>query len=267
MKQIGLIAGNGEFPFIFARAARQKGYEVVAICIREETSPEIETEVARSVWIGLGELAKLLTILKEERIDTLALAGQVRQIHVLRDTTALDAEMRGVLDSLDIRKPTALFERICAKIESLGIRIVNSTTFLDELLPRKGTLTKKGPSDAQWKDIAFGVEVAKELARLDIGLTVVVKRGVIVALEAVEGTNEAIARGGAWGGEGTVVVKVARPDQDMRFDIPVIGPRTIEALRGVRSGVLAVEAGKTLIIDRASCLKEADSAGISVVAL
>ncbi len=265
--KIGLIAGNGRFPLIFAREARKKGAQIIAIAIKEETSPDLEGLVDKLFWVGVGELKRLFEIVKEEKLTTLVMAGQVRHKLIFEKGIKLDPAMKALLETIIDRKTDSLIGAVAKKLESFGIKLIDSTTFLSDYLPKKGTLTKREPIQKEWEDINFGREVAKSIAGLDIGQTVVVKEKAVLAVEAIEGTDLAIRRGAEFGKEDVVIVKVSKPSQDMRFDIPVVGPETIELMKEVGASCLAVEAEKTLLIDKDEMLSLADKYGISVVAI
>ena len=264
--RIGLIAGNGRFPILFAQAARKKGLEVVAIAINEETEKELEGYVDKIYWLGAGELEKLLQVLAQERLPSVVMAGQVKHKRLFDKSIKLDPKMQGLLRGVKDKKTDSLIGAIAKRLESSGIKLLDSTTFLSDYLPRKGILTKKGLDKRVLGDIEFGRGIAKAIAELDIGQSIVVKDKAVLAVESIEGTDEAIRRGAKYGKEGIVVVKVSKPKQDMRFDVPIIGPETIKLLRELKAACISIEAGKTLIIDREETIKLADESGIGIVA-
>ena len=260
MERLGLIAGNGQFPFVVARSAKGKGYSVAACAIRGETDPALEKEVEALTWVELWELEKLLHFFKTQGVQKALMAGQVKKERLFKEAP------------LRLRLPSRIADRallgmVVKSLKGIGVRLLDSTYFLSSDLVKKGCLSKRTPTREEWKDVAFGRKVARRTAFFEVGQTVVVKQGVVLAIEALEGTDQAIRRGGALGREGVVVVKMARPRQDMRFDVPVIGPRTIEALREVRASTLAVQAGKTLLIEKERLRVEADAVGLALVGI
>jgi len=265
--RIGLIAGNGRFPIIFAESARKKGVEVIAIGINEETSKELEKFVNKIYWLGVGELDKLLKIFREENIRSIVMAGQVKHKLLFDKNIKIDERMQFLLGSLKNKKTDSIIGAVARLLEFKGIKVLSSIIFLSEYLPKKGVLTKQLPDDRVLKDIDFGRKIAKSIAGLDIGQSVVVKDRVVLAVESIEGTDEAIRRAERYGKDGIVVIKVTKPMQDMRFDVPVIGPDTIKLLQEVKAACIAIEAKKTLIIDKEETLKLADEAGIIVIAI
>jgi len=267
VNRIGLIAGNGRFPIIFAESARKKGIEVIAIGINEETSKELEKFVNKIYWLGVGELDRLLKILREENIRSIVMAGQVKHKLLFDKNIKIDGKMQFLLGSLKDKKTDSIIGAVARLLEFKGIKVLSSIIFLSEYLPKKGVLTKQLPDDRVLKDIDFGRKIAKAIAGLDIGQSVVVKDRVVLAVESIEGTDEAVRRAAKYGKDGIVVIKVTKPRQDMRFDVPVIGPDTIKLLQEVKAACIAVEAKKTLIIDKPETLKLAESSGISIVAV
>ncbi|NQT75684.1 MAG: UDP-2,3-diacylglucosamine diphosphatase LpxI [Candidatus Omnitrophica bacterium] len=263
--RIALIAGNGRFPIIFAREARKKGAEVVAIGINEETEKELERHVNKIYWLGVGELGKLFQILMQEKLTSVVMAGQVKHKRLF-ENVQLDSEMQDLLYSVRDKKTDSLIGAVAKRLEGAGIKLLDSTTFLKDFIPEKGILTKHTLDKRVAADIEFGREIAKSIAGLDIGQTVVVKDKVCLAVESIEGTDEAIKRGAKYGKEGIVVVKVSKPNQDMRFDIPIIGPETIKLLKEVKASCISIEAKKSLIIDKDQTIKSANESGVGIVA-
>jgi DUF1009 family protein len=261
--KIGLIAGKGQFPLLFAQAAGSQGFQVIALAHRGETEPGLAGLVARIHWVYVGQLGKIIRIFKKEGVSRAVLAGGISRGRLFTqfrpDLRALSL-IRRVGGGQDDR----LLRAVAEELEGEGIEIAPSTLFLEELLASKGQLSRRAPTAEELRDINLGFMVAKEIGRMDIGQCVVVRRQVVVALEAVEGTDETIRRGGSLAGPGAVVVKVSKPGQDLRFDVPAVGRQTIRAMREVQAGVLAVDAGKTLMFDRREMLKEADGAAIAV---
>jgi len=261
---IGLIAGNGRFPLYCARAAREGGYEVIAVAIKEETSPELEKIVDHIRWFHVGELQGMIDTFLGRGIDRLVMAGKITKTHMF-NTLRPDARLMRVFEKTPIRNDDALLKALADEFDSEGIHVCDSTLFLTSLLPEKGPLTRRHPTQEEWLDIQYGHEIAKKIAGLDIGQTVVVKNRAILAIEAIEGTDEAILRGGKLGNGGVTVVKVARPDQDMRFDLPVIGVDTIRTLIQSKARCLAFQERKTLLLDRAEVIAMADAADLAIV--
>jgi UDP-2,3-diacylglucosamine hydrolase len=263
--QIGLIAGEGQFPFIVARAAKEQGLRVVAVAIKEETSPELSQSVDRIYWLHIGELGKLIRAFRGEGITKTVMAGKVQKKHLF---SQIKPDLRATLLYMRLKEKNddAILKGIDEELRGEGIEVVACTSIISDLLAPRGVLTSRSPSQWEQKDIEFGKRMARAIAGLDIGQTVVVKNQIVLAVEAIEGTNLAIARGAEWGGEGSVVVKVARPEQDMRFDVPVVGRSTLEVMREVKASVLALEAEKVIILEKEEMLSLAEEAKISIVA-
>lgn len=265
MDTIGLISGNGNFPILCATEAKKRGVRVVAVGIRGETEPALEGMVDRFYWINLGELTKLIRFLKKEGVTKALMVGQIKHVSIFKQLT-LDLKALGLLMKLKNKKADTLLGGVVQVLEEEGISILPSTTFLSHLLPSKGILTRTQPTKAIKKDITFGTEIAKGIAGLDIGQTVVVKNRSVVAVEAMEGTDETIRRGGIIGGRGTVVVKVSKPQQDVRFDVPVVGLKTIQTMAEAGAHALALDAAKTLFFDQEKALPMADKHEICIIA-
>lgn len=266
LARIGLIAGNGRFPLYFADSARKQGYQVVAVAIREETSPELAELVEGIHWFHVGQLQAMIDTFVEAGVKQLVMAGKITKTRMFNQLQP-DARLRAVFEKTPIRNDDALLKALAGEFISAGIHVCDSTTFLSALLPEKGTLTRRQPTAEEWLDINYGYDIAKKIADLDIGQTVVVKNRAILAVEAIEGTDEAILRGGRLGCGEVIVVKVSRPKQDMRFDIPVVGLDTIRSLSHVRARCLAIEEKKTLLLDREAFIGAAESIGTAVVVL
>ena len=266
--RIGLIAGNGRFPFLALDAARSLGYEVTVVAIRDEADPDLDAAATRLPgadihWVSLGQLGRCITILKDAGVSRALMAGQVKHTKVfgvLPDLTLLS-----VLSRLRMRNTDALISAVADVLKENGIELVNSTSFLQPLLAEPGSLTRRSPTTDEAADLAFGYTMADAVADRDIGQTVVVKDRAVVAVEAMEGTDEVIARAGRLAGAGTCVVKVAKPKQDMRFDVPVVGVATIHAMREAGATALSVDAGRTLVLDGEVVFQAADDAEIAVV--
>jgi DUF1009 family protein len=266
MVRLGLIAGNGQFPLIFCAAARAEGVEVIVVAHQGETPPAITDQVPHVTWVRVGELGKILATFHEAGVTQAVMAGGIYKTGAM---THIQPDARGLafISKLPSLKDDVILRGVAQELEDEGITIVESTRFLSSLVPQEGILTHAEPDAQQWQDIRLGVAVAKEIGRWDIGQSVVVKRGTVLAVEGVEGTNAAIRRGGALGGEGSIVVKVSKPQQDLRFDVQAVGPDTITVMHEVQAAVLAIEAGKTLMIERPALLAHAQDKGIRVVAV
>ena len=276
MQRIGLIAGNGKFPLLVLDAARAAGHEVVVAAIKEEAFPEIEDHGAVSVhWLSLGELSKLIETYQREGVRRAIMAGQVRHKQIF-SAIRPDWRLAKLLLSLTTRNTDSLLGAVAKVLAEEGITLENSTRLLEPLLVKPGVLTRRAPTDEERKNINYGRAVAGELARHDIGQTVVIADAACVAVEAMEGTDATIERAGQvmsslHGDASTLsraltVVKIAKPNQDMRFDVPVIGVKTIEVMQGAGATCLALDAGKCLLLDGEKIPDAADAAGIAVVA-
>ena len=262
-----VIAGNGSFPFLVLEAARDQGIDPLVVAIKEETLPEIAQKTSNLHWLSLGEVSKLLELLSAERIEKVVLAGQVKHAQIFSSIKP-DGLVSRALAGLQRKNTDALIGAFVRMLEGRGMRVVDSTLFLKPLLAEPGPMTRRAPDESEMSDIAFGREMAKKLAGLDIGQTVVVAERAVVAVEAMEGTDRAIERAATLSnGRRLVVVKVSKPRQDMRFDVPVIGLKTIEVMQRSNATVLAVDAGKTLLFERPRLLEAADQAGIAIVGM
>jgi DUF1009 family protein len=266
--RIGLIAGNGRFPFLALQGARGLGHDVTVVAVKEEAFPELEG-AARAAgadlhWVSLGHLGKCIKILKEAGVGQAIMAGQVKHARIFSGIIP-DLTLLSVLTKLRARNTDALISAVAEVLRDEGIELLNSTAFLDPLLARPGTLSRREPTAEELEDIAYGYRIADAIAGLDIGQTIVVKDKAVVAVEAMEGTDVVIARAGEIAGPGTKVVKVAKPKQDMRFDVPVVGVATVEAMTQAGATAITVDAGKTLIVDGERFFDAANLAGIAVV--
>jgi len=262
----GLIAGNGRFPFLVLEGAREQGIDMVVAAIKEETAPEIERHAARVEWIGVGQLGRLIRFFKRERVTHAIMAGQVRHRQIFRVNALPDLRMVKMLARLPTKNTDSLIGAVADELAIEGITLVESTTLLESFLAREGVLTRRKPGKEERADFDYGLEVAREIARLDLGQTLCVKDRAIIAVEAMEGTDAVIARAGEiTGSRPFVVVKVAKPGQDMRFDVPVIGVPTIEAMRRAGATGIHVTANKTLLFDKEQLVELADRAGICVM--
>jgi hypothetical protein len=262
----GLIAGNGKFPFLVLEAARSRGIEMTVFAIREEASEDLERVATRHHWIALGELSRTLELMQEEHIGQAVMAGQVKHTRIFQ-LIKPDWKLMKLLMSLPSRNTDSLIGSVARLLEEEGIRLVDSTAFLEPLVPQVGVLTHRAPNAEEAADIEYGLEVARHIAGLDLGQTVVVRERACVAMEAMEGTDETIERAARLtNGQRIVVVKVSKPGQDMRFDVPVVGHRTLEVMHRSNATALAVDAGRTLLFDRDQLIQEADATGIAIQA-
>ncbi len=267
MEKIGLIAGNRRFPILFCEAARKRNYSIVAVAIKGDTSSKIKKCADKVYWIGLGEFSRLFEIFKSEGITKIVMAGQIGPHRLFSKDMDKDAELKDLLTRVKDKRADTLFTAVAERLRMSGFELIDSTTFVKDLLPAKGTLTRREPCLREWEDINFGLGLAKAVAALDIGQTVAVKHKAIVAIEALEGTDNLIRRAGKIARGGITVVKVSKPKQDMRFDIPVIGLNTVKNLIRAKATCMAIEAAKTLFIDKEESIKLADKKGVSLVAL
>lgn len=266
MKRLGLIAGNGKFPLILAEQAKKEGYSLVAIAHRGETLKEIENLIDEVTWIYVGQLGKMIRTLLRARVSEAVMAGGIRKVRFLEN---FRPDLRGArfLARMKSTDDDALLRGVAEELQREGIKIVDSTLCLSQIVPAEGVLTKRAPTAAEWEDVRFGFRIAKEVGGLGIGQTVVVKKRVVVAVEALEGTDAAIERAGALAKSGFVAVKVSKPTQDLRFDVPAAGVETIRRLHETGGTALAVEAGRTILLEKDVLLKAADDFGIAVVAV
>jgi hypothetical protein len=263
----GLIAGNGRFPFLVLEGARSQGIEMAVIAIREEASPELERVAKKFHWVSLGELSKAIELLQQEGVKQAVMAGQVKHNKIF-SAIRPDWRLAKLLFSLPRKNTDSLIGAVAKVLADEGIHLVDSTAFLQPLLPEPGVLTRRGPDKDEAADIAYGLGVARQIAAMDIGQTVVIADCACVAVEAMEGTDETIERAARLAaGKRLVVVKVSKPAQDMRFDVPVIGLPTIEKMRIAGATALVVDAGKTLLFDRDKLIAAADAAGIAIEAV
>jgi DUF1009 family protein len=264
--QLGLIAGKGVYPLLLAQSAKQQGVKrVVVVAFRKETDPGIAAYADEVHWVYVGQLEALLHALEASGVTQAAMAGQITPTHLFR--IRMDGAMLALLKRLPKRNAETIFGAIGDELAGRGITLQPASRFMEAHMPEAGILSRRDPSSEERSDIAFGIDIAKATSSLDIGQTVVVKQGTVLAVEAFEGTDAAILRAGRLGGPGAVVVKVAKPGHDMRFDIPVVGMHTMKTLRKAGVSVLAVEAGKAILLERERVLEKADRIGLAVVAL
>ena len=267
MERIAVIAGRGKFPLLFCREARANGFSVVALAVKGDTSRQIQKCAAQVYWIDISQFKKIFDILEKEGLKKLVMAGQVNPRHLFGKKIHQDSELKKILASLENQKADTIFSAIVRAIEERGVEVLDSSLFLGNYMPGKGILTCRQPAFNEWEDIYFGFKAAKMLGALDIGQSVAIKSKTVVAVEALEGTDRTIRRAGMIAGAGISLVKVSKPKQDMRFDIPVVGLRTLQNLARVRASCLALEAGKTLFIDKEKAVRLADRTGIAIVAV
>jgi DUF1009 family protein len=262
----GLIAGNGRFPFLVLEGARSQGIDMAVIALKEEASPELAQSTKRLHWVSLGELSKAIELMHSEGVKQAVMAGQVKHNKIF-SAIRPDWKLAKLLFALPRKNTDALIGAVARVLEDEGIRLVDSTLFLKPLVPEVGVLTKRAPDEREAADMAYGLGVAREIASMDIGQTVVIADRACVAVEAMEGTDETIARAARIAaGKPLVVVKVSKPKQDMRFDVPVVGLPTIEQMKKSGATALGVDAGRTLLFDRTELIQQADAAGIAIQA-
>ena len=267
--KLGLIAGNGRFPFLILDAARAQRHDVTIIAAREEAFPELDDAAARHGvpihWISLGQLGKCVKLLKEAGVTRAVMAGQVKHTKIFAGGIVPDLMLLGVMKQLMSKNTDGIIGAVANVLKDQGIELIDSTSLLQPLLAGAGLLTRRAPSEHEQKDFEFGYRMADTIAGLDIGQTIAVKHQAVVAVEAMEGTDEVIARAGHLAGPGVVIVKVAKPNQDMRFDVPVIGFATITAMRAAGATALSIDAGKALVLDGDAVFAAANEAGIAIV--
>src|SRR5579859_4753092 len=262
----GLIAGNGRFPFLVLEGARSQGIEMAVIALKEEAAPELERSAKRLHWVSLGELSKAIDLMHQEGVTQAVMAGQVKHNKIF-SAIRPDWKLAKLLFSLPRKNTDALIGAVARVLEDEGIRLVDSTLFLKPLLPEAGVLTRRAPNEHEAEDIAYGRGLAQQIAGMDIGQTVVISDRACVAVEAMEGTDEVIARAARIAaGKPLVVVKVSKPGQDMRFDVPVVGLPTVEQMKSSGATALAIDAGRTLLFDRTKLIELADASGIAIQA-
>src|SRR6202521_2900103 len=262
----GLIAGNGRFPFLVLEGAHSLGIDMTVIALKEEASAELEKLAKRLHWVSLGELSKTIDLMHQEGVKQAVMAGQVKHNKIFSSIRP-DWKLAKLLFSLPLKNTNSLIGAVAGVLESEGIQLVDSTTFLKPLIPAAGVLTRRAPDEREAADIAYVREIARQIAGLDLGQTVVIRDKACVAVEAMEGTDETIERAARIADGGAlVVVKVSKPRQDMRFDVPVVGLQTVEVMRRCRVSALAMDAGRTLLFNRARVIEAADAAGIAIEA-
>jgi DUF1009 family protein len=264
MERIGLIAGNGTFPLLFARTAKKEGIGVVAVAHEGETDPDLAREVDACTWIKVGQLDTIIRTFQDAGVRRAVMAGGIRKAALL-EHFAPDERGQRFLARLTRWGDDVLLRGVAEELEGEGIAVVESTLFLGSILTPEGPLTTRVPDEAQWGDIRYGLAAAKGVGAWDIGQTVVVKSRMVLSVEALEGTDDTLRRGGALGRGGAVAVKVSKPSQDLRFDVPAVGPATIAVCRDAGIAVLALEAGRTLLLEREALLAAAAAADLVIV--
>ncbi len=262
--KIGIIAGGGQFPLLFAKAAHSQGLKVYAAAHQGETDEALVDHVERLQWVKLGQLGKIISFFKQEGVKKTVFIGSITKTNIFRDVRP-DLKGLELWNKINIKQDDAILRAVADRLEKDGIEVVASTGYVPELLFPKGILTKKKPTKDQMADIIYGWEIARSLGNLDIGQCVVVRNQTVLAVEAIEGTDATILRGGTLGKEKAVVVKLRKPKQDLRFDLPAIGMKTIDSMKEVKASVLAVEAEYALFFDRDAVIQAADNAGIVIV--
>ncbi len=263
--QIGIIAGAGSLPEIISVDAKKRGYRVVTVAVEGLASSEMNSLSDVIKWVNPGQLGVMLKTFRDNDVNSILMAGKVPKVILLKSKITPDLRAVKVLLSLKNKGDDVILRALTSEIEKEGMNVIDVASFSPHLLTPEGLLTKRQPSRDEEKDIKYGWKIAKEIGRLDIGQTVVVKSCSVMAVEAIEGTDEAILRGGSWAGEGAVIVKVSKPQQDMRLDVPVAGIDTLKAIIKVKAGVLVLEAYKSIIINKEQFLSMADNSGICVI--
>ena len=262
--KFGLIAGNGEFPFLVVEGAKKQGASLAVVAIKEETDKRIEAVADKVIWVGIGQLGRMISFFKKEKVEKAMMAGQVKHVQIFSGALP-DVRMLKMLWNLPRRNTVALIGGIADELAKEGIELIDSTYFIKDQLAPAGVLTKRKPNETELGNIEYGLHIAGELVRLDLGQTIVVRAKACVAIEAMEGTDATIKRAGELANGKLTVIKVAKPNQDMRFDVPVVGVPTIETMIAAGATCLSVTANKTLIFDRDEMLRLADKNSISIV--
>lgn len=262
--KFGLIAGNGQFPFLVLDGARKSGASLAIVAIKEETDPRIDDVAENVTWVGIGQLGKMISFFKKNDVDRVIMAGQVKHVQIFSGAMP-DVRMVKMLWRLPRRNTDALIGGVADELAKEGIELIDSTHFVKDQLASDGVLTKRNPTDIERENIEYGLHIAHEIARLDLGQTIVVRARACVAIEAMEGTDATIKRAGELAHGKLTVVKVAKPDQDMRFDVPVVGVPTVQTMIDAGATCLSVAAGETLIFDREEMIALADKNKIAIV--
>jgi len=263
-KKIGIIAGGGQLPLLFAKAASQGGLEIFAAAHEGETDNELANLVSGLQWVRLGQLGRIIKFFKQQGVDKTVMVGSITKTNIFRDIRP-DLKGLGLWNKINVKQDDAILRAVAEGLAKEGIEVVASTRYLPELLFPKGILTKKKPTKAQQDDIRFGWQMARAVGNLDIGQCIVVRNQTVLAVEAIEGTDATIKRGGLLGKEKVVVIKLRKPNQDLRFDLPAVGITTIDSMEEAKAAVLAVEAGHALLFDQETVVQLANKSGIIVV--
>jgi len=271
MKKIGLIAGSGELPLEFAKNVSEKGLPLEIFAIKRITDKSIQ-KYGKTHWINFGEAQKLIDLMKENDVSDVVMLGKIEHYSLIFSLHKLDKRARQFFSALKDRRAKTILEAVLKELEKEGFNPIDPTPYLEHLLVPKGLINNVQPTRDQLEDVKFGFDIAKQIADLDIGQTVVVKNKIVIAVEGIEGTDKCIPdkcilRGGELGGEGTVVCKSARKNQDMRFDVPVVGLKTLKSMKKAKAKVLGIESGKLFLLDRHEFIRLADKYGISVIGL
>jgi DUF1009 family protein len=266
MESIGLIAGSGSLPLILSERIKRDGQRVVTIALEGLSTSELSRSSDKTHWINIGELGRLINLFKTEGIKKVIMAGKVPKTLMFTDIKP-DLRAMALFLRLKNKKDDSILLALAEELESEGMVLEGLPVYLNHLFVTKGVLTSRSPSREEMRDVEFGLEMAREIGRLDIGQTVIVKAQAVLAVEAIEGTDEAIRRGSKLGRGDVVVIKVSKPGQDMRFDVPVVGLKTMDALKDARAKVLALESGKTILLDKEEMIKESDKIGMSIIGI
>ena len=266
MKRIGLVAGGGKLPIVFAKKAHEKGITVIGFAIQDMALSEFDGECDRAHRVSIGDIKKFIFLLIAERIKEIVLLGKVDKTIMYRYLKKGE-KAKQILETAKDKSDYSLLDRFTKELKKIGITVVDGMEYLEDLFPKKGVLTERKPNSKETEDIEFGAKIAKEIAGLDIGQTIIVKDKSVVSVEAMEGTDKTIERAASIANEGFSVVKVARPKQDMRWDVPVIGPDTVRCIAKNKGSILAIEKGKMFLVDQEDCVRIADENNISIVVL
>lgn len=267
MERIGLLAGAGELPIIFAKEARKKGIKVIGFAIKEMARSEFDSACDRVHRLSLGQVKKFFFLLLAERIRKMVMLGKIDKSLVYNNKIKMDEKATKFLNTSKAKNDYTILDRATAEFKKVGIEVINGIEYLSHLLPSKGVLTETKPSGKEHEDMVFGFGIAKEIARMDIGQAIVVKDKTVIAVEAMEGTDRAIERAAELCGESFTVIKVSRPDQDMRWDVPVVGPQTIRLIAENKGSALAIEEKRMFLTEKSTCVELADKNNISIVVM
>jgi UDP-2,3-diacylglucosamine hydrolase len=265
IERIAVIAGSGKFPLFLLKAARSNKIDTITFAIIASADKAIEHISDKVYWVEIGQAGKLIDLLQKEGIEYAVMAGKINKTTIIRQAVMLDHEAKTIISSVKDKKDDTILSAIANRLKDFSIELVDSTLFLKNFMAEKGPLTKIKPTKAQQEDIVFGIVAAREIGRLDIGQSVIVKGKAVIAVEAIEGTDEAIIRAGKLTGKGSVIVKMAKPGQDMRFDVPVVGCETLQAIKRAGSSVLAIEAGKVLMLEKDLMIKKAQEMKLCIL--